>query len=350
MNFSKKAKFVRANTNVVYGSIFCIIIIVFILTSCSGKAKYEKCEGMIWNTLYHVTYQGPENLKDSIMPVLNNVGESLSVFDKNSLVSKLNTLDSVKGDIHLLMVYDTSKEIHRISKGKFDPTVSPLVDAWGFGIGHTPTTDTLLIDSLLQFTGIEKTRHKGEFIVKDDLRTRFNFSAIAKGYGCDAVGEMLRRGGVKNYMVEIGGEIRMSGSGPTGEGWLIAVDAPVEDNAPGETTALIMELTNVGLATSGNYRNYRIENGQKLAHTISPKTGRPVLSEILSATVIASDCMTADGLATACMAGTLQEALNILQESGTEGMFILTDSTVMTPGFKKYVISEVSEPGKTGRN
>lgn len=317
-----------------------IILFSISLSACSKEEKYFKSEGMIWNTVYHITYKGPSELQDSILPVLNEVGKSLSVFDSNSLVSKLNREDSVKADSYLITVYDASRRINSLSGGRFDPTVSPLVDAWGFGIGHTPSIDTIAVDSILTFIGIQKTHRNGEYIVKDDIRTRFNFSAIAKGYGCDAVGEMLQRNGVNDYMVEIGGEISLKGKSPSGTSWRIAVDTPKEGNNPGEDTALILSLTDVGIATSGNYRNYREEGNKKVGHTISPITGQPFLSEILSATIIAPTCMEADALATACMAGTSQEAIDLIEASGAEGLLIYQDSLWMSPGFSKFVDSK----------
>lgn len=304
-------------------SMYKILLLSFLvcamLGSCSQGSGYHKEVGMIWNTVYHVVYKGDPALSDSILPVLNEVGASLSVFDKSSLVSKLNLSESVEADRHLIIVYDEAKKISEMSQGKFDPTVSPLIDAWGFGIGHSPTIDTLAVDSLLTFVGIEKTRREGNRIVKDDSRTRFNFSAIAKGYGCDAVGEMFRRNGVTDYMVEIGGELALSGKSPSGGKWRIAIDSPQESSMPGESTAKIIELTDCGVATSGNYRNFREEGGVKTAHTISPKTGRPIIGEILSATVIAPTCMEADAIATACMAGTREEAEQLLEVAGVEG-------------------------------
>lgn len=327
MNFSFKLKI----------AVLLSALLPAFLSGCSKAVNYHKTEGMIWNTLYHITYKGPENLKDSILPVLNEVGTSLSVFDKTSLVSRLNSQDSIKADSHLMKVYDASRKINLLSHGNFDPTVSPLVNAWGFGIGHQPTTDTLAVDSVLKFIGIDKTRREDNLIIKEDIRTQFNFSAIAKGYGCDAVGEMLRRNGVNDYMVEIGGEIALSGESPAGTLWRIAIDAPVEGNNPGEETAMILSLTDKGVATSGNYRNYREDDGRKIAHTISPVSGRPFLSEILSATVIADNCMEADGLATACMASPGREAQELLLESGAQGLLIYADSIWTTPGFKEYI-------------
>ena len=172
-----------------------LIALLTVVTSCNNN-KYERLEGMIWNTTYHITYKGSESLKDSILPVLNEISGSLSIFDKTSLVSLLNESDSVKADENLIKIYDKSKEINRLSEGRFDPTVSPLVTAWGFGIGHEATSDTIAIDSILNFVGISKTYRKGNIIYKEDPRTQFNFSAIAKGYGCDAIGEMFLRNGV----------------------------------------------------------------------------------------------------------------------------------------------------------
>lgn len=322
-------------------SLLLALILAGVHMSCSSKDKYVKCEGLIWNTLYHITYRGPETLQDSIMPTLEEVGRSLSVFDKNSLVTKLNANDGVEADSHLTKVYEASMRVHELSEGLFDPTVGPLIDAWGFGLGHVPNSDTLAIDSIRTFVGLRKTHIKGSRIFKHDTRIRFNFSAIAKGYGCDAVGEMFRRNGVEDYMIEIGGELTLSGQSPSGHDWKIAVDAPVEGKNPGEETALILNLTDVGIATSGNYRNFRNEdNGAKSAHTISPITGRPFISEILSATVIAPSCMEADALATACMAGTPAEARTLISKTQCEGLLILPDTIWMSPGFSKYIEKE----------
>lgn len=312
-------------------------LFIFFLYSCGQKENYVKCEGMIWNTLYHITYKGPETLQDSILPVLNEVGKSLSVFDKTSLVSRLNESDSIMIDSHFKIVYDESRRINCLSQGVFDPTVSPLVEAWGFGVRHKPQSDTVAIDSILEFVGINKTRREGEWIIKDDIRTQFNFSAIAKGYGCDALGEMFKRNGVRDYMIEIGGELSLRGHSPAGGDWRIGIDAPLDNIDPGKETAIVISLTDAGVATSGNYRNFRMDGDKRVAHTISPVSGRPYLSEILSATVIAKSCMEADAIATACMAGTFAEAKHLLETTETEGMMILNDSIYFTPSFKKYL-------------
>lgn len=318
--------------------ILFICSFLFFISSCKPEEKYIKYEGMIWNTLYHITYKGARNLQDSILPVLKDVEKSLSVFDKNSLVSKLNDSDSIQADDHLARVFKTSILINQLSKGAFDPTISPLIDAWGFGLGHTPTNDTTNIDSILQFVGITKTYIQDRYIKKEDPRISFNFSAIAKGYGCDAVGAMFQRNGVEDYMVEIGGEISIKGKSPTNNNWKIAIDSPVEGKAPGEITSMILSLTDCGIATSGNYRNFREIGGVRTAHTISPQTGRPVTGKILSATIIAEDCMYADGIATACMASS--DPISVVSESGTEAFLIFPDSIWMSPGFQRFIYKD----------
>lgn len=291
---------------------------------------------MVWNTLYHITYQGDRSLTDSVMAVLDDVGGSLNVFDEGSLVSRVNKSVSMPVDEHFMAVYNTSLMMNGASSGMFDPTLSPLITAWGFGPGHKVTADTVAVDSILSFTGIMRTRLDDHNIIKEDIRTQFNFSAVAKGYGCDMVAEMLRRNGVENYLVEIGGEIAVGGESPSGDSWKISIDRPVEsDSTVVHDATSVISVTNAGIATSGNYRNFHREGRKTYGHTISPKTGRPVATDVISATVIAPTCMEADAAATACMASGSEISKEIFKTLRYEGMLILSDSTVfMTPGFK----------------
>lgn len=315
---------------------FNTLIICIIALSGSCGHSYIKEEGMVWNTVYHITYQGDRALTDSVMTVLNEVGKSLSVFDKSSLVSKVNASTSTPVDRHFMAVYNTSLLVNGVSGGMFDPTVSPLITAWGFGPGHRISADTLATDSILTFTGITKTRLERNILIKDDARTQFNFSAVAKGYGCDMVAEMLRRNGVENYLVEIGGEIAVGGNGPSGEAWTISIDRPVEEtDGISHDACAVLSVTNAGIATSGNYRNFHKEGDKTFGHTISPVSGRPVATDVISATVIAPTCMEADAVATACMASGSDVSKSMLETLRFEGMLILSDSTTyMTPGFK----------------
>ncbi len=295
---------------------------------------------MVWNTTYHITYNGNPELRDSILMVLNRVGKSLNVFDTTSIVSRVNLNYSTIVDSSFKRVYNVSKRINSASEGMFDPTLSPLITAWGFGPGNKLTADTIAIDSILNYVGIGKTRLEGDKIIKDDPRIQFNFSAVAKGYGCDEVAAMFTRNGVTDYLVEIGGEIAVCGKNPGGGLWSVSIDRPIQtDSTVNHDACGVIHLTNAGIATSGNYRNFKKEGGKTLGHTISPLTGRPIATDVISATVIAPTAMEADATATACMASGSQKSKTLLQRLRFEGMLILSDSTIwMTPGFKKMTI------------
>lgn len=315
-----------------------------LLAACTGNksddsAEFRKMEGLVWNTSYHVTYQSERPLDDSIICVLDRVGKNLSVFDPSSLVSKVNAQDSTPVNTDFIRVYIMSVKINKASDGAFDPTLSPAIDAWGFGKGHKVTADTARMDSIMQFIGISKTRLSHDALVKDDTRIRFNFSAIAKGYGCDAIAEMLRDNGVENFLVEIGGEIMARGKSPSGDKWRISVDRPIlsADREIHESQSVIA-FTDMGVATSGNYRNFHSENGEVFGHTISAATGRPARTDILSATVLAKTAMEADGLATAYMAMGSEKAIRLNKSMKLPAMFVLADSTVwMSPQFEKLI-------------
>jgi thiamine biosynthesis lipoprotein len=286
-------------------------------------------EGMVWNTTYHITYKSDKALGDSIIKELDKVGKSLNVFDSTSLVSRVNREVATPVDSHFATVYNMAKEVSRMTAGAFDPTLGPLIKAWGFGPGHKATADTLRIDSLLKFTGIERTALRGDTLYKDDVRTSFNFSAIAKGYGCDCVARMLKRNGVENYLVEIGGEIVAAGLSPSGYGWSVSVDRPVLGAAPdSRDSQAIIEFTDKGMATSGNYRNFHKEAGHIYGHTISATTGRPAESNVISATVLAPTCMEADALATAFMAMGSEKSRSLNDSLKLPVMLIMSDTTV----------------------
>ncbi len=307
-----------------------LIILAASLAGCrhsTGGDGYVTRQGEVWNTLYTVTYRGPESLGDSIGVVLDSVGASLSVFDPTSLVSRVNASKECTVDRHFREVYLTSRRVNRWSHGMFDPTLSPLITAWGFGKGHGPTSDTLRLDSLLAITGIRRSRLEGDVLVKEDPRIQFNFSAIAKGYGCDRVGAMLRRNGVEDYMVEIGGEIAATGKSPRGTGWRIAIDSPTQ--TPGGKPQEVVELTDGALATSGDYRNWHESSGRRFGHTISPLTGQPAQSDLASVTVMAPTCMEADALATASMAMGASASMAMLDSLKVGYFLIMPDGRVV---------------------
>ncbi|MBD5323183.1 MAG: FAD:protein FMN transferase [Bacteroides sp.] len=310
-----------------------IIVSVTLLVACTPPARYRSAEGVMWNTTYHITYRSDRDLHDSIIAVMKRVEQSLSPFADSSLISAVNRGEAVKADSLLMRIFNASVEVNRMSHGAFDPTVAPLVNLWGYGYrttGVEPTAEA--IDSLLGSVGIgECSITTDGFIRKKSPATEFNFSAITKGYGCDLVGEMLARNGCEDYMVEIGGEIVLAGCSPRGRQWRIMVDAPIDcDTAIVHERMAVVELTGRGVATSGNYRNYRETPEGRTWHTISPRDGRPAMTDLLSATVVAPDCMLADAYATACMAQSADSAMAMIESlHGVEALLVTRD-TVMT--------------------
>ena len=240
--------------------------------------------------------------------------------------------------------FNRSIEISRETKGAFDITIAPLANAWGFGFKKGAFPDSLMIDSLLQITGYEKVKLENGKVVKQDPSVMLSCSAVAKGYSVDVIARLLDRKGIKNYMVDIGGEVVVKGKNATGDLWRIGINKPYDDSlAVKQDIQVVLNLTDLGMATSGNYRNYYYKDGKKYAHTIDPRTGYPVQHSILSSTVIAEDCMTADALATSFMVMGLEEAETFCKAnpkidayfiySGDNGEF----KTYYTEGMKKYI-------------
>ncbi len=293
---------------------------------------------MIWNTVWHATYFGDSEALTAAIDSLRSVENSLSIFDNNSLISYINNHDSGPVDHHLTNVYEMSVKVNQASNGLFDPTLSPLIEAWGFGENHIPTADTALVKSLLPSVGIDMTRIENGILYKSTPQMSFNFSAIAKGYGVDVAAQALMDKGCHDLMLEIGGEIVCRGHNPEGKKWKILIETPDEEylkevfkneKTPSFNERLIVELNDEALATSGNYRNYHSDSGQTYGHTISAKTGYPVKTDILSASVIAPTCIEADALATACMLMGSSEAMAMLLEKGLAGAFILYSGDIM---------------------
>lgn len=306
-----------------------LLALLIVSPSCRRGGSYLTSDGIVWNTSYHITYESEKNLDDSIRIILNEVGNSLSYFDSTSILSAVNLNRPVDIDRHFRTVFLKSREINKLTDGVFDPTITPLIDAWGFGKGHKATADTLRTDSLLKnVVGMQKASIKGRRIVKQNPGITFNFSAIAKGYGCDEVGRMFLRNGVRNFLVEIGGEICASGKSPSGDLWSIGIDRPSRENVIGHDIQEVVEMTDAGMATSGNYRNFHKRGGRFDGHTISTKTGRPVATDVASATVIAPSCMEADALATSFMAMGAGESKRLAEKHKIAVFLILTDSSV----------------------
>ena len=297
--------------------------------SCATES-YIKDSGMIFGTIYSITYQYHENLKSDIEDVMQQVDNSLSPFNKSSVITAINNNTSTKADKYLTEVFTLAQTVNKETDGAFDITVAPLVNAWGFGFRNgTRPTDTQT-DSLLAIVGQEKVTLKDGEIIKSDPRIMLDCSAIAKGFGVDKVAEFLAGKGIENFLVEIGGEISARGKNSRGTEWNIGVTKPVDDSLSiNQENQAVLQITDKAMATSGNYRNFYYEGGKKYAHTINPHTGKPAQSDILSATVIAQTCAVADAYATAFMVLGSEKAKEILKKHPElQAYLILSDNSV----------------------
>jgi thiamine biosynthesis lipoprotein len=278
-------------------------------------APFQSNEGMIFGTVFHAKYQYKEDLLQEIMRELNAVDTSLSMFNPNSCISKINKGETDEADSLLACVFQLAQAISKVTDGAFDVTVAPLVNAWGFGFKNDVLPDSAIIDSLMSFVGWEKVRIQEMHIQKDDPRIIMDFSAIAKGYGADQVAKLMKQKGIENYMIEIGGEIVCGGKNQNNENWKIGINKPTDDpTSTNQELDKILNLTDCAMATSGNYRNFYVKDGKRIAHTIDPKSGYPVQHSVLSSTVLAPSCAMADGFATSFMVMGLEKAKQILDQ------------------------------------
>lgn len=293
--------------NVIMNKFIILFVFIFSIVSCKQEQKNTKLSGAIFGTFYDVTYFSNNNSSyqkqlDSLFYIIN---KSMSNYQENSDISKLNKdkLDSV--DDHFEEVFIASKKIYKETDGVFDPTIGKLVNAWNFGSERNKTKlDSTRVDSLMQYVGFNRMSIDRETntIIKTDPRPYIDFNAIAKGYAVDVIGEFLESKYIENYMVNIGGELRTKGINIEKQnGWTVGIENPNFDGS--QSYDKVFVLKDKAMATSGTYRKFKIDdNGNRYAHIINTKTGYPSRTNILSVSVIADNCMLADGYATAFQA------------------------------------------------
>lgn len=283
------------------------------ITRQQHATPYQHDEGFVFGTIYHITYQSDKNYQKEIEAELKKVDQSLSPFNKTSIISRINRNEDVAVDELFKEVFTLAENISKETDGAFDITVAPMVNVWGFGFKQGITPSKEVIDSLKAIVGFHKVALVDGHVKKQNPNTMLDCSAIAKGYGSDIVARFLKSKGIENYMVEIGGEVVTRGNSEKRVPWRIGVNKPTDDSLNTSTELqTVLNVTDKAMATSGNYRNFYYKNGKKYAHTIDPKTGYPVQHNILSATVIADNCATADAYATSFMVLGMDGAQKIL--------------------------------------
>ncbi len=301
---------------------------LLVLSACQNTpSKYIANQGTIYGTLYHIKYESPngKDLQEEITAELQRLSNIFSHYEPNSTISKVNKNIETKLEPEFVICFNKAIEVSEITNGAFDITAADLINAWGFGPEDRKKMTPEIIDSLKQFTGYEKIKLENGKIIKEKPEIQLNMSAIAKGYTCDLIGEFLNKKGCLNYMVDIGGEVVAKGKNAKGKVWTIGIREPIENPFKEELSA-ILQLPDRAMATSGNYLNFYEENGKKYAHTIDPISGYPVQHSILSATVVANDCMTADAFATSFMVLGKDMGIEIARQiPGLEVYFIYAD-------------------------
>lgn len=336
--------------NVLYSIILFVAVFVVWWYRKNQVPVLMRMEGETMGTTYHISYfDGKKrDFKKSVDSILVLVNQSINTYDSASEVSRFNRGNGIRFSLpYLLPPLRKAQEVVKASHGAFDPTVMPLVNAWGFGpVKGKPIPTDKQVDSIRSFIGFEKIQFSGDSLWKIDPRAQLDFGGIGQGYGADVVSDFLKSKGINNMLIELGGEG-------------MAVGRNLEKNKPWELGILdpqstrdslfykaYVSLENKGYSTSGNYFNYREVNGQKFSHTIDPETGHPVQRSILSASVFARDCMTADAWATAFMVMGHEKAFKILNDHPELNVFFMYSeadgkiNTFSSEGIKSLITTD----------
>lgn len=303
------------------------------LSACRENPKVESVQvlrGETMGTYYQISYVGDALpfLQEKIDSLLKAINHEVSTYDPTSVISRFNqsTEGIALGDApHLKTNLVAARTVFEHTQGAFDATVMPLVNFWGFGYTHdrqTSAVDTGEVQQMLQFVGLDHIRYTGDSLLKDRPEVQLDLSACAKGYGVDATAALLKREGLQQYLVDIGGEARAGGKKPDGTVWRVGINMP-DEHAAANAIITAFALEDRSVATSGNYRNWYEVDGVKYSHTINPKSGFPERTELLSASVFHQDCMMADAYATACMVLGVEKALSLAESTSDIEVYLI---------------------------
>jgi len=304
-----------------------LVLIIVSFFSCKKENNYVYLQGVAFGTPFSIKYKDAlhRDMSISVDSLIKSVNKSLSTYQKNSDISKINNGDTtIIVDNKFIEVFKKSQRIYIETNGVFDPTIGVLVNAWDFGPEKkTNELDSIKVNELMRQVGFNKVHIKNNKIIKENKLTYFDFNAVAKGYGIDVIGRFFEAKNIINYMVEVGGEVRARGESPSGKDWKIGIEKPNFDGS--QSVQKVILLHNESIATSGTYRKFKIDkNGNKYAHILNAKTGYPAMSNILSASVISDlDCADVDGYATALVALGLERSKTFLKNHKELNAFII---------------------------
>ena len=324
------------------------ILVLFFFKSYSlfSQDKEVKIEGYAQGSTYHITYIDKQNrdFQPDIEKILVDFDNSVSTYIPNSIISRINSNQkNVVVDNYFITCFNKAKEVWQNTEGAFDPTVYPLVNAWGFGPGKKQKIEKSKIDSILKFVGFNLIKLKGNHVVKKDPRVALDFNAFAQGYSVDVVSDFLNSKGITSYIVEIGGEVYAKGKNINHDFWKIGIEKPIDNKETENPLMAIVKLEDLAVATSGNYRRFIIEDGVKYAHHLDPKTGYPTKNNLLSASIFAKECITSDAYATGILVMGLEKSkLFLASHPELQAYLIYSDingnyQVYETPGLKNIV-------------
>ena len=328
--------------------LFLTILVHILLISCKQEKQYYEVAGQL-HTPYHIKFEHNSPLEKEIDEQLKYFYHLFNAFDSTSVISRVNRNESMEVDTLFQRAFHKAMEVSANTQGAYDVTCAPLINLWGFGFNRKDSVTPRTIDSVRQFIGYQKVQIEKGLVVKQDPRLIMNFSSLADGAVCDMIAQMLEKHDVQNYLVEFGGEMRVKGINPKGEPWRLGITKPTDDvmGANQELQQIVHFPQPLGMATSGNYRNFYVKDGKRYAHTIDPREGEPVQRDILSATIVAPDAMTADAYATAFMVLGSKEAKALAEKvTDIEYYIICADSTreayriEYSDGFRQFLVKK----------
>lgn len=319
---------------------------IILLASCSFQPKKIVLQGEAQGSYYAITYYDEQgrNFQREIDSIFHAVDMSVNLWVNNSVISKVNRNEEVTLDSIFIDNFRIAQEAAKLSDGYFDPTISPIVAAWGFSYTNGDTLTAQLIDSLRALVDYRKVRIENGSVIKDNPAMTLDFNAIAQGYTSDLIASFLESQGVVNYLVDTGGEIMAKGGKPNGQSWIVGIEKPADNWDSEQVVHTRIALRDKGLVTSGSTRKYVERNGKRYSHCIDPKTGYPVEHNVLSVTVLAENSVWADALASICMVMGMEKSLPLIESiDGVEAYYIYVNEqnaleTFASEGFAKLVV------------
>ena len=320
---------IRANKQHTIGALLGLGVAALLIWGWDNdpKAEYYHNEGKVFGTYYNIRYEATEDLESDIQAAFTAFDNSLSMFNPNSILSAINDNRDTTTNEAFESMWAEAERVYNLSNGAFDITVGPLVTYWGFGRkpkNQESGVRSQDIDSLRELVGFEKVQLEHHKVIKYDPRVVIDAGAVAKGQACDMIAAVLQEKGCENYLVDIGGEVVAKGRNAQGEPWHIGITKPNLNNEGAQDELQeILAVSDICMATSGNYRNYYYADGERRSHTIDPRTGYPVQHSVLSATVVGSTCMRADAMATACMVLGADDALDMIARAGDAACYLI---------------------------